>query len=364
MRRILLPGLLLLLPLFVHAQDICGFLDYRDRFFVFDQGRTQMLEPLVPMGFSAGGNYLAYVSSNGDVKVYRDGNVRTIDQSLAGPPVVTDNFFGYLSVGALKIYNGDSLRVLCRNTGQAVIQDSIVGWYDDMQHIMQIYYNGVTTQVEDALVENPIARISASDNTIAWISKLTSEFKIFWHGETYIPASLVSDMRFTAGLDMVAYQDPSDRGLKVFDKGEVKDLEPVMPDSIYMGRGLFAYIDRSGALKVYQGGQLHTASEFTPDEFFVKDSLVVIHDKDYCRIFHDGHTDAVLSYWPSNWAASWGSFAYLDNAAALNLWHNDVNTEVMQRQPVRVFALKRGMLVVSMTNNDTDIWWKGKLYQP
>jgi hypothetical protein len=364
MRRILLPVLPLILPLFVHAQDICGFLDYRDRFFVFDHGNTRMLEPLMPRGFSSGGGYLAYVASNGDVKVYRDGEVRTIDQSLAGPPVVSDNYFGYVSVGVLKIYEGDSLHVLCRNTGQSVIQDSIVGWYDNMQRIMQIYYKGVTTQVEDALMENPIARISAADNTIAWISKPTSEFKIFWHGKTYVPATLVSDMRFTAGLDMVTFQDPVDHGLKVFDKGEVHDLEPVMPDSIFMGRGLFAFIDRAGALKVYQGGQLYTAAEFTPDEFFVKDSLVVIRDKGYCNIFHDGHTDQVLSYWPSNWAATWGSFAYLDNAAALNLRHNDVNTVVMQRQPVRAFALKRGLLVVSMTNNNTNIWWRGKLYQP
>lgn len=363
MHRKLLPLYLLLLPLFTQAQGICGFLDYRDRFFVFNQGKTQMLEPLQPIAFASGGNYLAYVASNQDVKVYRDGQVRTIDQSMAGPPVVTDHFFGYNSVGALKVYDGDSLRVLCINTGRSVIQDSIVGWYDNMQRTLNVYYKGITTQVGDALIENPFEALSSGSNTVAWISKPTSEFKVFWRGDIYILAHLVTEMRFQAGLDMVVYQDPVDHGMKVFDKGEIVDLEPVMPDSIHMGRGLFTYIDRSGALKVFQNGHSYTASDFTPNSYEVKDSLVVINDNGYCRIFHDGRTDAVLSYWPKLWAASWGSFAYLDNAGALNYWHNGNSEVVMQRQPVNHLVLRRGLLVANMTNNQVAIWWQGKLYE-
>ncbi len=363
MVRKLTPLFLLFLPLFAQAQNICGYLDYLDRFFVFDHGETRMLETLPPIAFASGGDYLAYLATNSDVKVYRNGLVRTIDQSMDGRPVVTDHFFGYVAVGALKIYDGDSLRVLCLNTGRNVIEDSIAGWYDRVQRTLNIYYAGKTTQVEDALLENPVVRISAGSNTIAWISRPTSEFKIFWRGSIYTPATVVTDMRFTAGLDMVAFQDPEDLGLRVFDKGNVVNLEPVMPDSIYMGRGLFAYIDRSGALKVYQGGKVHTASDFTPDEFHVRDSLVVINDKGYCRIFHDGRTEAVLSYWPTNWTADWGSFAYLDNTAALNIWHNGRSEVVMQRQPVHRFSLQRGLMVVSMTNNAVNIWWKGKLYE-
>lgn len=249
------------------------------------------------------------------------------------------------------------------NTGSSIVQDSIAAFYDEVQNTLQIYYDGTIIPGEDALMENPVQKWSAGDNTIAWINKNTLEFKVFQHGQLYIPATLVTDMRFTAGMDMVAFEDPSDRGLKVFEDGNVTPLEPVMPDSIYMGRGLFAYIDRSGALKVYQNGSVHTAMDFTPDEFFVKDSLVVIHDKDYCKIYHDGKTETVLQFWPNIWAVDWGSFAYVDNGLTVNIWHNGATSLVMQRQPVRSFTLDRGLLTMVLTNNAVKIWWAGKLFE-
>lgn len=362
MKRLLITALALC-PFLAQAQNITGFLDYMDRFFVFDRGTITQLEPQKPIAFASGGDYLIYAATGGDLKVYRDGQVRTIDQGIATTPTITDHFFGYVSAGALKIFDGDSLRVLCRNTGASIVKDSIAAFYDEVQHTLQIYYDGTITPGEDALMENPVQKWSAGDNTLAWINKATLEFKIFQHGQLYVPASLVSNMRFTAGLDMVAFEDPSDRGLKVFEDGNVTNLEPVMPDSIFMGRGLFAYIDRSGALKVYQNGSLHTAMDFTPTGFFVKDSLVVINDNGYCKIFHDGSTGSVLSFWPNIWEANWGSFVYVDNGLTVNIWRNGIISTVMQRQPVKQFRLDHGLLTLVGTNNQVKIWWNGKLYE-
>ena len=213
-------------------------------------------------------------------------------------------------------------------------------------------------------MENPVQKWSAGDNTIAWINKMTHELYVFYRGEVLVLASLITDIPITAGLDMVAYQDPSDHGLKVFFRGDVIDLEPVMPEKIDMGKGLFAYIDRSGALKVFQNGKAYTALSFTPEEYYVKDSLVVIKDKGQCKIYHDGITEPVMPYWPSLWAARWGTFAYLDADLTLGVWRNGVSSTVMQREPVKGMSLDRGLLSITLTNNAMKFWWKGQLYAP
>ncbi|MEO8587860.1 MAG: hypothetical protein ABI432_00685 [Flavobacteriales bacterium] len=177
-------------------------------------------------------------------------------------------------------------------------------------------------------------------------------------------ASLITDIPFTAGMDMVAYQDPSDHGLKVFFKGDVIDLEPVMPEKITMGKGLFTYIDRSGALKVFQDGKSHTALDFTPDEYFVKDSLMVIKDKSLCKLYHDGLTETVLPYWPSMWAARWGTFAYIDANGSMGVWRSGKTSTVMQREPIKAISIDRGLIMISLTNNATKVWWKGEIYTP
>lgn len=346
------------------AQDVSGFLDYRDRFFVFDAGTFQELEPLAPRGYASGAGLLIYASSNGDLKVYKNGKVRIIDQNIATLPTITDNYIGYATAGTLKLYHDDSLHVLTRRAGAYIVEDSVAAFYDEVQRTLSIHYGGATTQVEDALMENPVQRWSAGDNTIAWVSKMTHELYVFYRGEVWTLASLITDIPLTAGLDMVAFQDPSDKGLKVFYKGDVLDLEPVMPEKIHMGRGLFAYIDRSGALKVFQDGKTHTALDFTPDEFYVKDSLVVMRDKNHCKIFHAGTTVTALPYWPSLWAARWSTFAYLDANGTLGAWTNGTTSTVMQREPVRTILLDRGLITITLTNNATRVWWKGQVYTP
>jgi hypothetical protein len=364
MKRLLLPVLFLLVPYLARTQDVSGFLDYRDHFFVFDAGAFTELEPLAPRAFASGAGLLMYASSNGDLKVYKNGKVTTIDQNISTIPTITDNYIGYATAGVLKLYHHDSLHVLSRRVGTFLVEDSVAAFYDEVQRTLSIHYRGATIQAEDALLENPVQRWSAGDNTIAWVSKMTHELYVFYRGEVWTLGSLITDIPLTAGLDMVAFQDPSDKGLKVFYKGEVIDLEPVMPEAIHMGKGLFAYIDRSGALKVFQNGKVHTALDFTPDEYYVKDSLVVMRDKNQCRIFRDGVTQTALPYWPALWAARWSTFAYLDANGTLGVWSNGTASTVMQREPVRRILLDRGLITITLTNNATRVWWNGQVYTP
>ena len=361
--RIPTTALAVLISVAITAQDISGFLDYRNYFFAFDRGEIKELEPLPPIGFKTGGNYLAYVAANGDLKILRNGELKVIDKNMGALPTITDHYFGYLSAGFFKLYDGEELRTICNTTGAMIVEDSIAGFYDEVQRTMNIHYRGNTTLVEDALMENPLQAWSAGDNTIAWVSKMTNELKVFHRGEVIVLASLVNEIPFTAGLDMVAFRDPSDLGLKAYYNGEVIDVDPFMPERIHMGRGLFAYVDKSGALKVFQGGKVHTALDFTPDEFFVKDSLLVMRDKNYCKVFHNGSTLTVVPYWPKRWAARWGTFVWLDNDNSLQRWTSAGIKELLQRQPVKDITLDRGLLTAVLPNNQVKIIWHDQVYE-
>lgn len=362
MKRALLASTILCTSI-AGAQDIAGLVDYRKYFFVFDKGTFTQLETLPPIAQATGGNYLVYSSTNGDLKIYRDGRLVTIDRNIATLPWVTDHYLGYVAAETFKIFDGDSLRVLCVSTGGAVVQDSVAGWFDDRLMTMHAYYKGESMQIADALMENPVEKWRAGDNTLAWVNKQTNEFNAFYHGEVHTLATLVTDLWFDAGLDMVIYQDPQDKGLKAWYKGEVIDVEAIMPEKITMGRGLFAYISVDGALKVFQGGKTYTAMEFTPDEFVVRDSLVVIHDKNYMKVFKNGTTETLLQYWPQRWAASWGTLVWIDNAGSVNNWHDGVTSTVMQRQPVKDLSFDRGLLLLRMEPEQVKVVWHGQVYE-
>jgi hypothetical protein len=346
----------------LQAQDIGAFRDYRDHFFVFDRGTFTELEVLPPRAFATGGNYLAYASSNGDLKVYRNGALRTIDMNIATAPVVTDHYFGYVSAGVFRLYTGDSLITLCSNTGGFVVQDSIVGYRDVVNRMIHVHYRGRTEAVEDALLDEALNGVRSGDNILAWVSSMTKELKVHYRGEVWVLENLVDGLEFWAGTDMVAYQDPSAKGLKTFYQGEVLDVEAFMPKRVAMGRGLYAYVDASNALKVFQGGKTYVAQSYAPEEFFVQDSLVVIKDQGELRIFKDGITTTVLRYFPEVWRSSWGTFAWLDVDGTVKAWHNGTITTVLQHEVVKGFTLDRGLITINLTNNKVKVWWNGALY--
>lgn len=362
MKRSLSPfGLLTVIS--IHAQDIGAYLDYRDYFFAFDRGTFKELETLPPRAFATGGNYLVYASSNGDLKIY-NGELRTIDQNIAVLPTVTDHYLGYVSAAAFKVWDGDSLRTLCISTGAAITEDSLAAWYDDRQQTLNVHYRGESQVIEDALMENPVQSWKAGDNTLAWVNRQTNEFKVFYRGEVLVLATLVRDMVFDAGLDMVTFQDPTDKGLKVFHKGVVIPLEAIMPEEVRMGRGLCSWVDVSGALKVFEAGTTHTVMEIAPIAHFVVDSLVVMQDGSHLSVYQNGATSTVVQYVPQVWRASWGTLTWIDTDGTLKAWHNGVTETVMQREPVKEHSIDRGLITLTLTAGGRKVWWKGKVYEP
>lgn len=359
----ILPTLVLgACSLFGNAQDVTGFLDYKNRLYVFDKGEFKELESQRPFAFKAGGNYLAYASYNGDIRIYHDGIVDTLDRTTAIVPTVTDNFMGYTVAGSLKIFDGKELHTVCRNTNGSVVEDSVAGYYDEVNRTLNAFYRGKDYLLEDALATSPVQNWRAGDNILAWVTTFAHKFKVFYGGEIYELASGVDSMDFRCGRDVVAFQDPSDHGFKVFSKGEVHDVETIMPVRYIAGRDMVVYVDRTGALKVFENGKVHTAMEFEPEQFVVQDNMVVIIDKGRLSVFVDGTLHEVTPFVPERWVASWGALAYLDPDATVMYWRDGKADKVTVARTIRDIRMERGLLTVEKDVSTVEVWWNGKLY--
>ncbi|MCB0787361.1 MAG: hypothetical protein KDB88_05660 [Flavobacteriales bacterium] len=358
----LLTLLVLGLPLATFAQDVSAFLDYMGRLYVFDRGVIKQIEGIRPKSFAVGGDYVAYADARGDLKVYVDGRDRVIDRTVLGVPTVTDHFLGFETAGVLKVFDGE-IHTLCGNTAGYVVEDSVAAFRDGVRQTLNAYYKGRIIQLEDVLAGDVVNAWKAGDNVIAWVSARERNFKVFYRGETQVLGDLVSSMDFKCGLDIVAFQDPYDQGFKVFHKGVVYDLEGQMPVRYEVGKGTLAYLDLTGALKVFQEGMIYTARDFEPDSWQIVDSLVIIEDLGQFRVFSEGKLHTLGGQFiPSLWEASWGSIAYLDNNNAIRVWRNEVEGVIDRGQPVRELRMHRGLVTAVLGTNNIKIWWRGRSY--
>lgn len=348
-------------PLLSTAQSVAAFLDYMERLHVFDRGVFKQIEGQRPMSFKVGGNYVAYIDAREDLKVYHNGGTQRLDRTADIIPTVTDHFLGYRLASALKVFDGN-LRTLSGNVGQYLVADSIAAFHDINQQTVNVYYRGRVEQIEDALAGEPIAQWKAGDNLIAWVSTNDRLFKVYYRGEVIELGDRVRDMDFQCGLDLVAYSDPYDRTFKVFNQGLIYDLEDIMPARYEVGKGVMAWLDMAGALKVFQGGRIYTAQNFEPQHWQVMDSLVVIQDQGFFKVFSDGVVHEVERVIPATWSASWATVAYVDVDQSIRVWRKGRSEMITRGENIRDLQLIRGVLVAKLGVSNVRIWWRGDVY--
>lgn len=351
----------LIVPSF--AQTMGAYVNYRNKFMVFEDGIFRSAEYQVPKAFKIGGNYVAYLDNADNLKIFRNGRSVKLEGTRSIDPTVTNYFMGYTVAGVLKVYDDEKLKTLCYNTGEHVVQDSIVAWSDRVNQTLSVYEYGKTTVIEDGIAGEPINNFKAGDNILAYVTNVERKFKVYYDGDVWDVNDYVDpNMRYGVGRDLVAYEDVSSRTFNAFYQGNVYDIEDFMPKKFVVGDGIMAYIDIAENLKVFEGGKIYTAADFAPDNFLVQDSLVIWQQQGFLWCFNNGQTYQVSRYIPRQWKASWSTLAFIDQNNNISMF-KDGQVSVLARENIREFDLNRNVIVYKTGVNTNKVWYKGKVYE-
>ncbi|MBK7288335.1 MAG: hypothetical protein IPI95_15325 [Flavobacteriales bacterium] len=185
---------------------------------------------------------------------------------------------------------------------------------------------------------------------------------LFYRGRVSVLCNGDDPSRSETGGDMVAYMDEYDDTFRVFNKGDDYEVEPFAPASFQVGNGLVAYVNSSGSFKSFQGGRVWDISDFAPDEYWARDSVVVFREGTCSRC------SAVGPY--KRWSARClrngkypGHDAWLDVSRVVQLFHNGEPDHCQQGiwdLPIR--PLPQTLFPFMSNSGATKVWWSGKLY--
>jgi protein associated with RNAse G/E len=225
------------------AQHLAAYLDYRDRFLVFDHGETKQLESYKITSFKVGGNCVGYVNYHGDLMVYHNGSARLLERTRPSEYIVTDYLMGYAINSVLKVFDDGEVKMLCNNTNGYIVEDSLIAFYDEVQQQLKVYHDGQTRVIEDGLMEWPIRSYQSGDNILAYITTFDNKFKIYYKGEVIIVDHNVQETIYKAGRDIVGFMNLVTNAFMVFYKGQFYDLEAFRPESFQMGDEMMAYVN-------------------------------------------------------------------------------------------------------------------------
>lgn len=361
-KNILLALIILFLGIELQAQKISAYVNFRNYFVVFDDGRTEVLEFLPPQSFKVGPNYLAYISNVGDLKVYYEGKVETLDPGVILSYMAGDDYLIFEKYQQIKVWHNGTLKNLGNNITAWKGTDSLVAFYDSNYKNFHIYYNDEEFDLADGLVEAPITEFEVGNNIFAFIDRYQLTFTVFYHGEYIDLSTVIREVDYKVNADIVAYRDDETNTFKAFFKGDVYDLEDLPPKEYKVGHGMVAYVNQNDEFIVFYNGKKYRVLNYVPEYFDVMDSLVAFNNQGFLNVFYDGVSTEITRYIPPAIEWDWSTMAYLDDNLKIQALMRG-EREFIINETIREIKTYRNIITVRFGNKRWAIYYNGKLYE-
>jgi hypothetical protein len=342
----------------VNSQNISAYSDYRNYFFVFDNGIKKEIEFSAVKSFKCGRTCIAFVDNSGTLKVYYKGVVDEMLESTTEYLVSRYLVLGKLH-SQIKVFDNGKMLTLSKDAGSFAMGDSLIAFHDKMSKTFNAYYKGEIIQLEDLLVTDEISNFKAGSNIIAYVND-QNDFKLFYHGVLSKLLSVNSAFQFGVGQDIVAYDNIDDLTFNVFYKNEYYKVEDFNTLSYIAGNACVAYVDNSGLFKLFKEGDISTISNITPDFYKVSDDIIIYSEQNYFKVYYKNKSYLLENYIPSLYVYDKSSIAYLNKMGNLKLFQ-DGKTETITYEKVKSFDLN-GNLLTFTTGNDNKFYLNGKFY--
>ena len=361
-KNLFLSLAILFLSISLNAQKITAYVNFRDYFVVFDNGRTDVLEVMPPQSFKAGPDYLAYIDNVGNLKVYYEGKVETLDPGVILNYEAGDDYLIFEKYQQIKVWSDGKLTNLGNNITAWMGSDSLVAFYDQNYKNFHLYYHDEEFDLGDGLVELPITEFSVGNNIFAFIDKYQLTFTVFYQGYFTDLSTIIRKVDYKVDADIVAYRDDETNTFKAFFQGDIYDLEELPPIEYKVGHGMVAYVNQNQEFIVFYNGDKYRVLNYVPEYFDVKDSLVAFNNQGFLNVFYDGETTELTRYIPPAIKWDWSTLTYIDDNLKIQALMAGERQFIIN-ETLRDLYTNRNIITVRFGNKRWAVYYDGQLYE-
>ncbi len=342
------------------SQNIAGFTDYQKFFWVFDEGKFRQLEFQPVLDFQVGDQCVGYVTNANHFKVYYQ-HIPHHLTNMVSDYQVTDNLVAYTVGTQLYVFEGGNKYLLSKFVGHYAASDSMVAYFDTEKYFFRVYYKGKIRTLEDGLLFSDVNSFRVGNNMMAYIDAFQN-FKAYYQGETYELLNTDQVVDVQIGRNILAFVEPVAGTLHAFYEGEDIELESFKPKSFSAGYEKIAYVDNMGNFKLFDDGELYMVSDFEPDEYTLKDDILVYHLNGFLYAFSGGENYLIENYIPDSYQINDNAIAYIDQDNNLQLVTKG-QLETLSYEKVNSYAVYRNLVIYHQGVNTVKVFYEGEVYE-
>lgn len=340
------------------SQSINAFEVVLNKLVFFDKGRFSLIEQQPITELNVGLKYITYADARGDYQVYFNGERTRLTQSTTEVRM-TNNWFLYKIANVLRVFDEGESTILTSFAGSYGVGDSIIVFQDRIGGNLKYLYNGQIVEFAQALGDYTFSESAIGDNVFVF-NELAGHYKAFYHGKFTTLLQTNLKVNYSAGMNIIAYNDPENYSFTIFEKGDIIDLEMQYAQTYKAGHDFVFYRDNNSVNKVYFEGEVSDLG-FDLQEIAVYDSLIFFKEADYAHVWYQGEIVQIYNDQVENYQVSAGNVAYLNSSGGVSAVIRGKLIEIT-RQRVQNFRLVGNTIVLQYTPSSYSVWWKGKLF--
>ncbi len=353
--------LLFLLPLAVQAQTIFGYMDFNNQAFkVFREGYFMQIEHQPVTNVQYGDEIIAYMNSQTDFRVYDGKKAQTLTTQVVTYKM-SDHIVAWNIGPIINYFEAGKLRTITSFGGNYAVTDSLIVYEDTRYNTVNAIYKGEVIQLYQ-LTGDLYMPDAIGDNIIAFRDN-GNLYKVFWRGEIYELGVWSGNpaIQFTAGTDMLAFNDPSTRTFAIFENGEFMDVENIFVPKFKVGRGFVVYEDVQGNLKYYGKGERKDLSSFF--QFWdAKDDVVYWGESNSSYTLFKGERKQVSNYLPKDWLLKNDVIAFRSNMGGVSSFINGQQKDITNL-PDTEYVINNHSVFVLFKNRSIMALFNGQIYR-
>ncbi len=340
------------------AQKVFPYLDYLGHLKSFQDGMSRQVDHLRPIDVKYSEEIIAYIDSKNDLFVY-DGETKEKLSGMANDYKIGINLVAWNAGPVINVWEKGSKQNLTYFGGHYAVSDSLVVFEDTRDNAIRVYYKGRIYDLYTSVSRPPFPHKIGS-NTVAFRGN-GDNYYAFIAGKIKEIGVYNDNLKFAAGANLLAFNDPFNQSFAAVFMDGVFDVETTMVQNYKAGYDLIVYLDRNSNLKSYIDGDLVTLSSYA-SFYDVYRNMVVWGENSVLYTYYNGGKYEVANYIPKEYKIKDGVVVYRNLNGGVSAFYNGHNI-IISNLTGAPFEINGSTIKVTVSKNRYVFFKNGKTYQ-
>lgn len=340
------------------SEGIALLEDDQERLFVFDKGEFRQLEHNKVQMQYVGENFAAYIDYMNDLKVYHNGRVTKVAESI-------DSFQGsekliaWKIAGYLFVWQDGAKNQISRDVRMMKMIGGLIFFEDDYDNALKIYYQHQVYLFAQNHYSLQTKALDIGRGSVAVLDGDDQLF-VFSKGTMHVRKFTQQRILFSAGGDGILVKNYDTGALELISGEAIQTIEYFPPKWFKTQYKWKVWLDQSGNFNYWNDGQKELLTYQKPKILQFSPETMLFEDGDQLYSLHDGEDIFVCDYIPSSFEFYNDIFVYYNRQRQIELVRQG-ESRIISTMPEVSFQLYFDVVVMK-EGRKRRVYYNGEIY--